>query len=110
MRVSPTGCWRRSPRGWAPDRTDPVLRALMPDDTASAEIATRDPELSAWRIGLDRWLRRKARIGLAETVRRRSWIVADAERISVRFRLDDADIRLRRGRSISIPAGCLGWA
>jgi hypothetical protein len=88
---------------------DPVLRALMPDDTAGAEIATRDPpELNAWRIGLDRWLRRKARIGLAETVRRRGWIVADAERISVRFRLDDADIRLRR-RALDIDPGWVPW-
>jgi hypothetical protein len=88
---------------------DPVLGALMPDDTASAEIATRDPpELNAWRIGLDRWLRRKARIGLAETVRRRGWIIADAERISVRFRLDNADIRLRR-RALDIDPGWVPW-
>jgi hypothetical protein len=88
---------------------DPVLRALMPDETAGAESATRDaPELEAWRVGLDRWLRRKARIGLAETVRRRGWIIADAERISVRFRLDDADIRLRR-RALDIDPGWVPW-
>jgi hypothetical protein len=88
---------------------DPVLRALMPDDTTAAEIATRDaPELKAWRVGLDRWLRRKADIGLAETVRHRGWIIADAERVSVRFRLDDADIRLRR-RALDIDPGWVPW-
>ena len=88
---------------------DPVLRALLPDDTTGVEIATRDaPELEAWRVGLDRWLRRKARIGLSETVRRRGWIVADAERISVRFRLDHADIRLRR-RALDIDPGWVPW-
>jgi hypothetical protein len=88
---------------------DPVLRALRPGGTAGAEIATHDaPELDAWRVGLDRWLRRTARIGLAETVRRRGWIIADAERISVRFRLHDADIRLRR-RALDIDPGWVRW-
>jgi hypothetical protein len=88
---------------------DPVRRALMPHDTTDADIAIRDsPELEAWRIGLDRWLRRTARISISETVRRRGWIIADAERISVRFRLVDADIRLRR-RALDIDPGWVPW-
>jgi hypothetical protein len=88
---------------------DPVRRALMPYDTTDADIAIRDfPELAAWRVGLDRWLRRTARISVSETVRRRGWIIADAERISVRFRLDDADIRLRR-RALDIDPGWVPW-
>ena len=88
---------------------DPVWRALMRDDTTGADIAASDPpELETWRIGLDRWLRRTARISLSETVRRRGWIIADAERISVRFRLDDADIRLRR-RALDVDPGWVPW-
>lgn len=110
--------------GAGPD--DPVRRALTPDDATRAvavdttseasapretalEVAGPDPSaMDAWRVGLDRWLRREARISLSETVRRRGWIVADAERISVRFRLDAADIRLRR-RALDIDPGWVPW-
>ncbi len=94
------------PRSWAA----PGHRDEPGDDefgTLSATIGTAadtDPALAAWRVGLDRWLRRVARISLSQTVRRPGWVLAEGERVSVRFRLDAADIRLRR-RALDIDPG-----
>jgi hypothetical protein len=52
--------------------------------------------ITAWRVGLDRWLRRTARVKLAEVVRRRGGVLLAGDRLDVRFPLAAADIRLRR--------------
>lgn len=65
-------------------------------------------ELDAWRIGLDRWLRRTARVRLAAVVRRRGWITATGETLTIRFRADTADVRLRR-RALDIDPGWVPW-
>jgi hypothetical protein len=70
----------------------------------SPASAMHDHARTAWRIGLDRWLRRTAGITLSEAVWRPGWILADGERVLVRFRLAAADIRLRR-RALDIDPG-----
>jgi hypothetical protein len=75
---------------------DDALWAILDDacgeSSGTEDVGARD----AWRIGLDRWLRRRARITLVQTVRRPGWLLADPTQIVARFRVDDADIRLRR--------------
>ena len=70
---------------------DPVLAALMGND---------DPawtgDLTAWRVGLDRWLRRRARIRLADVARRPGGLLLADDLLEVRFAPDAADVRLRR--------------
>ena len=74
---------------------DPAF-AVLARDPATDGFADAIGQLTAWRVGLDRWLRRRARIRLAEVVRRRGWITASGDALSVRFRVDAADLRLRR--------------
>ncbi len=64
--------------------------------------------LTAWRVGLDRWLRRTAGLRLTDVVRRPGWLIDTGEHLSVRFRTDDADIRLRR-RALDIDPGWVPW-
>lgn len=58
--------------------------------------AQLDEALTLWRRGLDGWLRRRTGKRLAAIVSRRGWIIQESERISVRFRLRDIDIGMRR--------------
>src|SRR5262249_56864210 len=69
---------------------DPVFAVL--DQRSSAILP--DQALTAWRVGLDRWLRRRARIKLAEVVRKRGWISASDDAVNVRFRVEAAELRL----------------
>lgn len=83
------------------------------DDPVFAALRWTDDQdwsgpITAWRVGLDRWLRRTARIRLDQVVRRRGWIVDGGESLSVRFRVDDADIRLRR-RALDVDPGWVPW-
>jgi hypothetical protein len=74
------------------------------------DVAT-SPDLAAWRVGLDGWLRRRAHIKLAEVVCRRGWVTTTDDAVSVRFRIGTADIRLRR-LALDIDPGWvpfLGW-
>jgi hypothetical protein len=87
-----------------------AMRMRVPkDDPLFALIEGHDaPEMqemiTAWRIGLDRWLRRKVRRRLADVVLRRGWLMSAGERIAVRFRIDAADIQLRRHALDADPA------
>ena len=84
-----------------------LLRAIarrmgaQPDDAALAAIAGEDDpawanDLTAWRVGLDRWLWRRARIRLAEVVRRPGGLLLADDVLEVRFAPAAADVRLRR--------------
>lgn len=64
--------------------------------------------LTAWRIGADRWLRRRAKRKLSQVVAKRGWIRFDEAGIDIRFRLDDADVELRR-RALDLDPGWVGW-
>jgi len=88
------------------------MRVAADDPVFGILSAVPDPgwqtDLDAWRVGLDRWLRRTARIRLAEVVRRRGWITAAEDVLTVRFRVDTADIRLRRW-ALDIDPGWVPW-
>jgi hypothetical protein len=82
---------------------DPLFAALGAEPMGDSSVP-----LTAWRVGLDRWLRRVARVRLADVVRRRGWIAAATEGVSVRFRLSTADLRLRR-RALDVDPGWVPW-
>jgi hypothetical protein len=82
---------------------DPVL-ALARD----APPAFWDDALTAWRIGLDRWLRRRARIRLSEVVGKRGWLTIADDNIDARFAPEAADIRLRR-LALDVDPGWVPW-
>ena len=63
---------------------------------------------ASWRIGLDRWLERRARIKLARLVWRPGWLRVTDERLIVRFPPAAADIRLRR-RALDVDPGWTDW-
>jgi len=82
---------------------DPVLTLACPEASA-----TWGDALTAWRIGLDRWLRRRARIGLSEVVRKRGWLTLADDSIDARFAPAAADIRLRR-LALDLDPGRVPW-
>jgi len=82
----------------------PMVGLPIPDPA----MARARPLLIAWRVGLDRWLRRTAGLRLTDVVHHQGWITDTGEHLSVRFRIDDADIRLRR-RALDIDPGWVPW-
>ena len=115
-------------REWLADRpallaADPgraLLRTIAnhhrvgPDDPALAPLAAGEDGFEApdwarlWRAGLDRWLRRRARVKLARLVWRAGWIRCAEDRLVVRFPLAAADIRLRR-QALDVDPGWTDW-
>lgn len=82
---------------------DPVFTLLDPP------VVDIDPALlAAWRIGLDRWLRRRTRRRLADVVRRRGWLRAHPSGLGVRFRLAQADVALRL-QALDADPGWVPW-
>lgn len=82
------------------------------DDALFAMLGSFDPAdsalLEAWRIGLDRWLRRRARIKLAQLARKRGWLARNDDGVDVRFRHNDADVRVRRA-ALDLDPGWVEW-
>lgn len=64
--------------------------------------------LGAWRVGLDRWLRRRTGCKLADVVLRAGWLGGDETSIVIRFPLAAADIRLRR-QAVDFDPGWVPW-
>jgi len=112
---------------WLADRPDLAAegfaRALLhtiaarmgapPDDPALAILAREAPrawagDLTAWRVGLDRWLRRTAQIRLADVVRRRGALLVHEDVVEARFRLALAEVRLRR-RALDLDPHWTPW-
>jgi hypothetical protein len=81
--------------------SDPVW-GVLPEDDGSAEA------LTGWRVGLDRWLRRRTRVRLAHVVRRPGWFTFSEGATLVRFPLASADIRLRR-HALDVDPGWVPW-
>jgi len=84
-----------------------------PDDPALAILAREAPrawagDLTAWRVGLDRWLRRTAQIRLADVVRRRGALLVHEDVVEARFRLALAEVRLRR-RALDLDPHWTPW-
>ena len=82
---------------------DPVL---FPLSHASGKIPPQI--LDAWRVGLDRWLRRRTGLRLCDVVNKRGWINIDEHQITIRFCPDDAEIALRR-RALDLDPGWVPW-
>lgn len=76
--------------------SDPLWHQLPPVDPADEPPTDLEQALQPWRKGLDGWLRRTARLRLAELVLRRGWILPGVETTLVRFPLEAIEIRLRR--------------
>jgi hypothetical protein len=115
--------WLDRHPGWAADGFARALlrhiaeRMRAPPDDAVFDMIRRHPAdpaddwsaaLAAWRIGLDRWLRRSVRRRLADIVRRGGWLTAQDAGLVVRFRVDAADIALRR-RALDLDPGWVPW-
>jgi hypothetical protein len=83
-----------------------------PEDPASlplTECAPDDPDFARpWRIGLDFYLWRRARIRLREVVHRKGWLRQTEERLVIRFDPDSVDLRLRR-HALDIDPGWTDW-
>lgn len=83
---------------------DPALAAFE----ALAEIGETPDWARCWRAGLDGWLRRRARIPLHRLIRKRGEVTFSDEKLTVRFPLDAADLRLRR-RALDVDPGWVDW-
>ena len=85
---------------------------VPPEDPLFALLGASEPQppevLDAWRVGLDRWLRRHTRRKLAEVARRGGWLSQTEDRIAVRFPADAADLRLRR-LALDVDPGWVPW-
>jgi len=82
---------------------DPVLRLL---DTGGSGPPAK--VLVAWRVGLDRYLRRAAGRRLADVVRRPGWLSVTEDRVTIRYPLAAADLALRR-RALDVDPGWVPW-
>lgn len=87
---------------------DPIWSALAIDPDAPEPPAMLHDAISAWRSGLNGWLRRRARITLAETVLRRGWMLHGPTATTARFPMNGIDLRLRRLALDSDP-GWVDW-
>lgn len=93
---------------------DIALRQRIPPDDPVFELLAPPPEaadaaaLCAWRVGLDRWLRRRARRRVADLVRRPGRLTLAGDRLTVGFPLGAADLALRR-RALDRDQGWLPW-
>jgi hypothetical protein len=76
--------------------TDPLWSQLPPVDPANDPMPELEQALHLWRAGLDGWLRRKARLRLADLVLRQGWLLPGVETTFVRFPLQAIEIGLRR--------------
>jgi len=77
-----------------------ILDAPTPDSFAAA--------LHSWRRGLDGWLRRRARVRLAELAGRRGWLLRAGSELHVRLPLSAAELRLRR-LALDVDPGWVPW-
>lgn len=85
------------------EEDDLTLRVLAGDDRPGWA-----GDITAWRVGLDRWLRRNARIRLAEVVRRPGGLLLAEDMLEVRYPPASADLRLRR-RALDLDPGWTPW-
>ena len=81
--------------------TDPIWQILPSESEPSLDV-------SPWRIGLDRLLRKRCRMNLAQVVKRVGWLDIGLEHVTVRFALEAADVRLRR-QGFDFDSGFVPW-
>lgn len=120
LHVMGLGEWLDARPGLA---ADGFARALLHQIAERQRVAATDPLfailgdpfaelpgdlLSAWRVGIDRWLRKATRRKLAAVVGRPGWLLPREAGVAVRFRVDQADVALRR-RALDVDAGWVPW-
>jgi hypothetical protein len=87
---------------------DPLWGLLPPVDPEDEPPPDLEDALGLWRAGLDGWLRRNARLRLADLVLRRGWILPGVETTLVRFPLQAIEIGLRR-LALDVDPGWVDW-
>jgi hypothetical protein len=104
---------RVSVRDWPASWNDPLLAA--PRGCADRELAALGRKARSvkslsevWLVACRRWLRRAARIGVANLVVRPANLSVIATHIDVFFRLEDAAMRVRRA-GLDIDPGWVPW-
>jgi hypothetical protein len=91
----------------------PTPRALLADCRRAAPDARAPGRLEqevveAWLVALRRWLRRYARIGLADLVLRPARLTATPTHLDVDFELGTEDLRVRRA-GLDLDPGWVPW-
>lgn len=112
LRVTPGNPRRRpppAPAAWA----DPLLatpRGRPAGDLAARLAAARrlDAQAAVFLTAARRWLRRAARLGLADLIRRPARVMVTTTHVDVHFHLADCDIRVRRA-GLDLDPGWLPW-
>jgi hypothetical protein len=95
-------------------RTIAAHHLVPPGDPALAPLELPDGDFEPpawallWRAGLDRWLRRRARVTLDRLVWRGGWLRFAEDRLTIRFPPQVADIRLRR-HALDVDPGWTDW-
>jgi hypothetical protein len=111
------GAWitARDASGFGPALLrDIAMRQRIPPDDPLFDLLAPPPvppdaaALQAWRVGLDRWLRRGVRRRVATLARRPGRLMLAGDRLTVRFPLAAADIALRR-RALDRDQGWVPW-
>jgi len=80
-------------------------KAFIRDTKSIGEI---DEIVSEWRRSMRRWCRLRARLGLANVVRRPGWIVWDRTHVEVWMPLGRVDLRIRRA-GLDLDPGWVPW-
>lgn len=86
---------------------------LPPEDGLFLLLDAPDPPpdaglLQAWRVGLDRWLRRRAGLRLSSLARKQGWLLRTEASLEARFAENAADLRLRR-LALDTDPGFVPW-
>ena len=81
--------------------TDPIWQRLpqMPDQAA---------DTTAWRVALDRLLRRRCHSKLATIMKRAGWLSGSDAALTIRFTENTADVKLRR-MAFDVNPGFVSW-
>jgi hypothetical protein len=93
---------------------DIAARQRIPSDDSLFDLLAPPAEapdpaaLCAWRVGLDRWLRRRVRRRVAEIARRPGTLALAGDRLTVGFPPAAADLALRR-RALDRDPGWQPW-
>lgn len=112
LRVTPGNPRRRPPpvpATWTDPRLAPPRGRPAPELATSLAAARRlDGQAALFLTAARRWLRRVARLGLADLVLRPARLSVSATHVDVHFRLGDCDIRVRRV-GLDLDPGWLPW-
>jgi hypothetical protein len=86
---------------------DPAAKFWAAHMAADVPALTLD-QLQCWRVGLDRWLRRRAGLSLARIICRAGWLMPYNGGIIIRYPLACAEVGLRR-HALDCDPGWVDW-